>query len=104
LIDRDIIFQIDKDLGLGQVDVMTEEEVLAILAQRITQLLSSEKDLLMSYLYRLDIPMDQIARVLRVTNVIPPNESLARLILDRQIKRVETKKMYKQDPIEGWEF
>jgi nitrate reductase beta subunit len=104
LIDNDVIVLLNKDLQLTVAMDLTEDQILEILRYRISEMLIADKDLLMSYLYRLDIPMDQIAKVLRVTNIIPAEESLARLILTRQIQRIKTKKKYKQNPIKGWEF
>lgn len=92
------------DFGVEPRPDLTEDEILIILTVRVKDFLTNDRDLLMSYLYRLDIPQNQILAVLRVTNIIPPEESLARLILTRQIERVKTKRKYKQDPIEGWEF
>ena len=103
-----IYLEVAKNLGSDfRVDAkpdMTEEEILMILTLRVKEFLDNDRNLLLSYLYRLDIPQNQILTVLRVTNIIPPEESLARLILNRQIERVKTKKKYKQEPIEGWEF
>jgi hypothetical protein len=92
------------ELLVEKGNYLTEDEILQILIKRVDYLLKNDKALLVSYLYRLDIPQDRIASVLRVTNIIPPEQSLARLILNRQIERVKTKLKYKQDPIEGWEF
>ena len=101
---QDIMALVSRDLGLDEVDVMSEDDMLVILVKRVDQLLKDDRDLLMSYLYRLDVPQKQIMAVLRVSNIIPPEEGLARIILDRQIKRVKTKLKYRQEPIEGWEF
>ena len=94
-----------RDLGLETNDTLSEAEILAILVDRVKSLLTEDKDLLMSFLYRLDISQRKILNVLRVTNIIPPEQSLAALILERQKERVATKLKYKQPPpIEGWEF
>ena len=102
--DKQLIEIFAKDFGLEERYELTEDEILVILSRRVGELLNSDKDLMLSYLYRLDISMDKIAAVLRVTNIIPAEQSLARLILDRQIERIKTKNKYKQSPIEGWEY
>ena len=101
---KSILNNLDENLEIGKHDVLSEDEVMVILVKRVEEMLENDKDLLMSYLYRLDIPQKQIMSILRVTNIIPPAEGLARLILNRQIQRMNTKIKYKQDPIEGWEF
>lgn len=101
---QQVALSLNKELDIKEGQYMTEDEILHILIERVDDLLKHDKDLLLSYLYRLDISQKKIATVLRVTNIIPPEQSLARLILDRQIERIKTKQKYKQDPIEGWEF
>jgi hypothetical protein len=101
---QQVAISLNKELDIKEGQYMTEDEILHILIERVDDLLKHDKDLLLSYLYRLDISQKKIATVLRVTNIIPPEQSLARLILDRQIERIKTKQKYKQDPIEGWEF
>lgn len=99
-----IFEDLGNDLALEEKVELNEDAILVILVKRVSYLLEHDKDLLMSYLYRLDIPQRQIMNVLKVTNIIPAEQSLARLILNRQIERVRTKKKYKQDPIDGWEY
>jgi hypothetical protein len=95
---------IKQSLHIDSIDALTHEEMIRLIAQRVDYLLENDKDLLLSYLYRLDISMKKINNVLRMKNVIPPHQSLALLIYQRQLERVNTKKKIKVDPIEGWEF
>lgn len=67
-------------------------------------MLEGDVDLLMSYLYRLDIEAHKINAVLQMSHAVPPNVGLARLILDRQKQRIKTKQSIEVKPIEGWEF
>jgi len=49
--------------------------------------------------------MKRINEMLKIKHIIPAHESIARLIFERQVERVKTKKKYKVPPIEdGWEF
>jgi len=73
------------------------------IADRVERLLRADPDLLMSYLYRLDVEQKKIAAAMEVS-VFPVHVTFANLIWERQKQRIETKKKYKQDPIEGWEF
>lgn len=90
--------QIDFDENLS------DERMLQLIENRVTEMLSQSPDLLFSYLYRLDISEQKIKTALNESDEISPNLALAQLILTRQKQRMETKKKYKQDPIEGWEF
>ncbi len=84
---------------------MSERELFIAIRERVEYLLEKNPDLLMSYLYRLDVLEHKIKAVLSPNAIIPPIEGLAKLILDRQKERIEFKKNYKAGPtIPGWEF
>ncbi len=95
---------ISQSLQLDTAEILSHEQMIHLITKRVNYLLEHDKDLLMSYLYRLDISMKKISNVLRVKNIIPPSESLAMLIYQRQLERVMTKRKIKVDPIEGWEY
>lgn len=73
------------------------------IADRVERLLRADPDLLMSYLYRLDVEQKSIKEALEVS-VFPVHVTFANLIWERQKQRIATKKKYKQKPIKGWEF
>lgn len=73
------------------------------IADRVEKMLKGDPDLLMSYLYRLDVTQKSIKAAME-TSPMPVHVTFANLIWDRQKQRLETRKKYKQDPIEGWEF
>jgi hypothetical protein len=96
---------VTRDFDLEQHKVTDEAEMLRLLTIRVTELLAGDIDLLMSYLYRLDIPAAQISAALSPMSQLAPNEAIAQLILNRQKSRIETKKSIKVEPIEdGWVF
>ncbi len=83
---------------------MSETELLDAIKQRVAYMLEFETELLMSYLYRLDILEYKIQNVLSNTGKVSVVDGLSQLILKRQIERIASKKKYKQTPIEGWEW
>jgi len=85
-------------------DDLSERDFLMIIKTRVSNMLEKEPELLMSYLYRLDIIEEKIKAVLSKDSIISPVDGLSQLILERQKERVATKKKYKQSPIEGWEW
>lgn len=88
-------------------NVVDEEALLNMLAARIGHMLETEPEYLMSLLYRLDVLESKIRPVMHPGAVEPANVGLARLVLERQKQRVETKKNVKTKPIEGmddWEW
>jgi len=92
------------DLVKNIPDNISEEELYKVIKARVEVMLDTEPELLMSYLYRLDILEVKIKAVLSKGSPLPPVEGLSRLILERQKERTATKKKYKQGPIEGWDW
>ncbi len=85
----------------------SEEELLAVLADRIAEMLERRPAYLMSMLYRLDVLEEKIHPVMRPDAPEPANWGLARLVLERQKQRIETKKTVRPKPLEGlegWEW
>lgn len=85
----------------------SEEELLAVLADRIAEMLERRPEYLMSMLYRLDVLEEKIHPVMRPDAPEPANWGLARLVLERQKQRIETKKTVRPKPLEGlegWEW
>jgi len=94
---------ISSDLDISLPNELTDEEMILHIADRVEQLLKGDPDLLMSYLYRLDVEEKNIRRAVE-TSIMPIHVTFANLIWERQKQRLATKQLFKQDPIEGWEF
>lgn len=95
---------IDEDLGLDRVDEISEEQFLEVIEERVQDFMERDIELLMSYLYRLDIAAHDIQSALAIQSTLAPHKGLALLIHKRQMQRIATKKAYPQTPIEGWEY
>ncbi len=81
----------------------SKEDLLAAITNRVTELIETDIELLMSYLYRLDILESDIDFIMNQQKDIPVNEGLGKLIFDKQLKRQKYREQYKQAPIEGWD-
>lgn len=79
----------------------SEEELLSLLADRIAELLEKQPEYLFSLLYRLDVLEKKIHPVMQPDAPEPANWGLARLVLERQKQRAETKRTIKPEPLEG---
>jgi hypothetical protein len=85
----------------------SEEELLSLLADRIAEMLERRPEYLMSMLYRLDVLEEKIHPVMRPDAPEPANWGLARLVLERQKERIETKRSVKTEPLKDmkdWEW
>ena len=84
---------------------ISEEDLLLAISIRVAHLLDRDSGLLFSYLYRLDISESSLDRVINTPSLDPIAYRIAKLILDRQKKRIMTKKEYNQGPpLQGWEW
>ena len=97
---RDLIA---RDLELDIPATLTEEDLIALLAKQVDWMLENRTEYIFSLLYRLDVSEEQVNKALRPDAPEPGHVGVARLILERQKKRWETKKTYKPPSIEGWE-
>lgn len=76
------------------------------ISERVAYFLDQDPDLLMSYLYRLDVDEARVRDVMRINDPSRIIRGIAKLIFDRQIERLRTKREYGINTIdeEGWEW
>ncbi|MBK8346816.1 MAG: hypothetical protein IPL08_04055 [Saprospiraceae bacterium] len=93
------------DLNIDHVpNNVGDAQILDIIADRVEWFLANDKDLLLSYLYRLDVEEKKIDIALTPLGDDAPHIALAKLIMERQKQRILSKQKYSVEPIEGWEF
>ncbi len=78
---------------------LSEEQVLEALSERIAYMLEHQMEYLLSLLYRNDVEEHHIQRVLSPAWPEPAPLALAKLVLERQKNRLQTKKQIRVDPI-----
>ncbi len=79
---------------LADHEELTEEQVVEILAERISAMLDTQTDLLFSTLYRLDVFESKINAVLNSDS--DTAHGLAQLVIDRQKEKLRTKEEYRR--------
>lgn len=77
----------------------TEQELLDQLSAQIFVMIENELEPLLNLLYRLDIDERDIDRAFNPENPEDVHVSLAKAVLERQKRRVYTKRNYRQPPI-----
>lgn len=70
------------------------EQSLLGMSEVVDQMLSDNPDLLFSYLYRLDVDEGKIKNAMSPLNPEAPHTGLARLIIERQLQRIRTRREY----------
>lgn len=92
-----------RDFGLTSLPPSpTEEDLLRLLADQIAGMISFNLELLLSTLYRLDVSEEKVNHALSPHCPEPANVALARLVLQRQLQRVRSKREYKQPDLGEW--
>ena len=95
------------EMELDAAQAANEDELLALLAQKVAEMLETQPEYLFSMLYRMDVLEKKIRPVMDPSAPEPANWGLARLILERQKQKLETKRSVKIKPLEdmdGWEW
>lgn len=85
-----------KDFELGETgdETPSEEELFQMLCDRIGWLIEHNMEYLLSLLYRNDVAESKIHFALSPLDPDPANIALAKLVMERQKQRMETKKKY----------
>ena len=82
----------DFNLNIPTSEVRTEDEFLKLLTRVIQHLLDSDFERLMNGLYRIDVDENKV-KLAMTTNQVA--ENIARLIIERELQKVETRRKYK---------
>jgi hypothetical protein len=91
IVHQAITDMVVRDFGLEAASADDEEALLAATAARVGYLLSHDHDFLMGMLYRLDVLEEKIKAALGKNATDPAHIALAKLILERQKQRYQSK-------------
>jgi hypothetical protein len=83
---------------------LNEQELLDYLSEAVAYMIEHRLDFLLSLLYRLDVDENKINKALLPGNPEPAHLALAHLVLQRQKQRVATKKAYKVQNTDSWDW
>jgi hypothetical protein len=84
--------------------VFTEEQLLELLGEQIAYLIEHKLEFLMSLMYRLDVDERKVDYALSPAAEELPHIALAKLVLERQKQRIFTKRHYRQQHPDNWEW
>lgn len=104
LMEDQLIETVCRDLGMeSNGEKLTYQELLDSVSDQVGYYLESRPETLFSLLYRLDVSEPKVEKVMLHESDSPKNVMIAELIIQRQMDRIETKRKYKQEKIEGWD-
>ena len=72
-----------------------EAEIVEMIRSRVAEMLDANPELLFSYMYRLDVEEHKLDMALKMGGA-DMDRHLAKLIWERQVQRLKTKKAYGQ--------
>ena len=96
-----LIEDINRAYGWELAPVGTEEALEAALAEKINALIEGNFDRLLQLLYRIDINEYRLRRLLVENEGEDAGMIIARLIVQRQWEKIESRRKYRQDTDAG---
>lgn len=94
VIEKD--FQVKEDDSLiPAVDVLNFDELKKYLTEKLAFLLENKYDVLINILYKIDVSEEKLSELFSGSNRDSIPETLAELIIERQLQKVRFRQMYK---------
>jgi hypothetical protein len=76
---------------------LTVDELADLLADRINDMINRDFSTLVQLLYRIDVSESKLRQLLQGNTTTDAGRTIARLILERQWQKIETRRQYKVD-------
>jgi len=86
---------LNNSYGLDLPETTTLEALEAILAEKIDAMINDDFNRLISLLYRIDVSESKLKQRLKENTNINAGLLIARLILERQWQKIETRRRYR---------
>ncbi len=91
---KDVALALKSDWSLEYPNLISEETILKLLAERVAQLTTEGQEAFYQLMYRLDISEKKLIEAAGTNEVA---EKIARLIYNRQLEKVKSRNKYKQN-------
>jgi hypothetical protein len=92
---QQVALSLKEDWDLPIPDSLSEEAILQLLADRVVTYLEKGPDAFYRLMYRIDVSEKKLNAVLGDEHVA---DKIARLIYDRQLQKIQSRKQYKSPP------
>lgn len=93
-VHSETVHALNQNLGLQLPDTVSEQEIIALLADRIVAYLDKGAEAFFQLMYRLDIPERKMQEALDKEDT---PVRLATLIYERQLQKMQSRSLYKKD-------
>lgn len=102
----ELIHDLNGSYELNLSEQLSAEELEALLAVKLNTLIRDDFNALLRLLYRIDINEARLRRLLQEKSGEDAGMIIARLIIERQRQKIETRRQYPRDRLKGesdWE-
>lgn len=96
--EPEIVQHINESLGVSIPPTTTMDELHAQLSAHINHLINTDFDKLVYYLYRIDVDEKKIRHLLSATSGENAAATIASLIIQRQLQKIESRKKNNPPP------
>jgi hypothetical protein len=91
---QELIQQINKELSIDLSEQINEQQLISQLETYVNQLIVHHFEQLVSLLYRIDVSENKITQVLQQQAGEDAAKLITRLIIERQLQKVASRKQY----------
>jgi hypothetical protein len=94
--EQNLISSIAREFDLDPQFVSSKEVLLSKLTSHINHLINTDFEKLVYYLYRIDVDEQKIKQLMQQQGGENAAEIIAKLIIDRQLEKIESRRKFKQ--------
>lgn len=94
---QEVALALKEDWDVTIPDSLSEEAILKLLAERVVAYIEKGPDAFYRLMYRIDVSEKKLNAVLNDEHVA---DKIARLIYDRQLQKIQSRKEYKSPPVD----
>ena len=97
MLDTELINDLNRSWDLELSQHLTLEELVRILAQQFNRMIKDDFSTLVQLLYRIDVSEKKLRTLLQSAEGQDAGAIIARLVIERQYEKIETRRRYKQN-------
>jgi len=97
----ELIQDLNRSYELELAEHLTLDQLEALLAEKINSLIRDDFNALVQWLYRVDVNEGKLKQLLAENTGEDAGKIIARLVMERQWQKIETRRKYSRDPLEG---
>lgn len=95
--EQQLIQSLNKELLLNIADATRLEEIERVVKQRVSELLQTDFNALVTLLYRIDVSEQKLKLLLETNQDTDAADIISRLIVERQIQKIKSRNEFKNN-------